>query len=311
MQFSSLTCGSNNLFDVDPLFRDTLNDNYHVKGCSPVLNQGDNAWVARFELLSDLSGNMRTLDGLPDMGAYETEKFTAKVYKSDISCFGEKNGIAIATASGGFSPFFYLWNTSSQNPMIDQLSEGNYIVIVTDADGCSDTLSVVITNPDPFQANTIITNATTTTTSDGVVAIQNIKGGTPPYYVKWSTGDSATLQINSLLPGIYQMTVTDSNGCDTIISVEVKVTSATGELLTSNWDAKISTNLSLSQNKVITLILTSSEPHDFKFLLSDSVGRNIGEGSFSSGIGVTDIEIPFCFTDFDRIPNKFESDWLR
>ena len=292
MQYSTLTCGNNNLFDVDPLFRDTVNGDYRVKGCSPALNQGDSNWVARFDLLNDLSGNARILNDLPDIGAYETDKFIAEVYKNDISCFGEEDGIAIAIASGGFSPFSYLWNTGSQNPMIDQLSEGNYIVVVTDADGCSDTLNVDIKNPEPLQIYTIITDATSATAFDGAVSIQNIEGGTPPYHIDWSTGDSATLQISSLSPGLYQLIVTDSNGCQSGITVEVKTTSATGEVSTSNWAAWISTNLSSSQDRIITLILNSSEPHDFKYLLSDSMGRNIGDGVFSSKTGISSIEIP-------------------
>ncbi|MCA9325531.1 SprB repeat-containing protein [Candidatus Saccharibacteria bacterium] len=42
------------------------------------------------------------------MGAYETEQFTAQVHKSNISCFGDQDGAAIAMASGGYSPYIYL-----------------------------------------------------------------------------------------------------------------------------------------------------------------------------------------------------------
>ena len=294
MQFALLNCGDSNLFNVDPLFRDTLNGDYRVKGCSPILNQGDNAWVANFGLLADLSGSARTIDGLPDIGAYETEQFTAQVHKSNISCFGDQDGAAIAMASGGYSPYIYQWNTGAQSAMIDHLSEGNYHVVISDADGCSSMFSVDFTNPDPLQVSTTVTDAATGTSLDGKVSIQDIGGGTPPYYIQWSTGDSAIFQIDGLLYGFYQLSVTDSNGCDTVISVEVKITSATDEIFPSDWDARISTGFSSSQNKIITLTLTGTESHDFKYILFDSSGRRLGNGAFQSGAGVKDIEIPFA-----------------
>ncbi|MCB0576079.1 MAG: hypothetical protein KDC61_16105, partial [Saprospiraceae bacterium] len=151
---------------------------------------------------------------------------------------------------------------------------------------------VDFTNPDPLQVSTTVTDAATGTSLDGKVSIQDIGGGTPPYYIQWSTGDSAIFQIDGLLYGFYQLSVTDSNGCDTVISVEVKITSATDEIFPSDWDARISTGFSSSQNKIITLTLTGTESHDFKYILFDSSGRRLGNGAFQSGAGVKDIEIP-------------------
>ncbi|MBK8191898.1 MAG: hypothetical protein IPK76_01275 [Lewinellaceae bacterium] len=292
MQYASLTCGENNLFNLDPLFRDTLNGDYRLKGCSPALNHGDSSWVARFGLLTDLSGSPRIIDGLPDIGAYETGAFSGNIQANNISCFGEQDGVAFATAFGGYSPYSYQWNTGLQSPMIDQLSAGNYALVITDTDGCSSISSVLIISPDPFQVSTIITDASGSTSSDGSVSIQDIKGGTPPYSIQWSTGDNDTFQLDSLQSGFYQLSITDSNGCDTIISVEVKSTSAISELFASIWDARISTSLSSSHNRGVTLIVTSTQPRDFKYLLYNSSGHILGDGVFSSGIGVTDIEIP-------------------
>jgi outer membrane protein OmpA-like peptidoglycan-associated protein len=46
-------------------------------------------------------------------------------------------------------------------------------------------------------------------TQDGSVKL-NVKGGTPPYKIKWSTGDLNTKQIFGLSAGQYRVTITDS-----------------------------------------------------------------------------------------------------
>jgi hypothetical protein len=48
---------------------------------------------------------------------------------------------------------------------------------------------------------------------DGAIEIE-LNGGLAPYQVLWNTGDTA-LQVDSLFAGDYQLTVTDSNSCQT------------------------------------------------------------------------------------------------
>ncbi len=57
------------------------------------------------------------------------------------------NGSAIANAFGGTTPYSYDWNTGDDGVVASGLSAGNYIVTVTDANGCSivDNVDVLIT----------------------------------------------------------------------------------------------------------------------------------------------------------------------
>jgi predicted outer membrane repeat protein len=41
--YPHVTCGPNNLYNLDPLFRDTANHDYSLLPCSPLLNKGSNA----------------------------------------------------------------------------------------------------------------------------------------------------------------------------------------------------------------------------------------------------------------------------
>ncbi|HRF40318.1 MAG TPA: adhesin, partial [Saprospiraceae bacterium] len=45
-------------------------------------------------------------------------------------------------------------------------------------------------------------------------------GGTPPYSFLWNNGQT-TPAISNLAPGIYNVTVTDLNGCDDIAGVQI------------------------------------------------------------------------------------------
>ena len=48
--------------------------------------------------------------------------------------------------------------------------------------------------------------------NDGAIAAVSVSGGTPPYSYLWNTGD-ITPGLNNLSTGVYQVTVTDANGC--------------------------------------------------------------------------------------------------
>ena len=63
------------------------------------------------------------------------------------SC-GMNDGTANVSASGGASPFTYLWLTSPVqiNSSIANLSPGTYTVIVADANGCNQQQSVIVTS---------------------------------------------------------------------------------------------------------------------------------------------------------------------
>lgn len=57
---------------------------------------------------------------------------------------GTGNGAALASAGGGTPPYTYAWNTGQNGPQISGLFAGNYIVLITDARGCtrSDTVTI-------------------------------------------------------------------------------------------------------------------------------------------------------------------------
>ncbi len=71
---------------------------------------------------------------------------------TDIICNGENTGTATANGSGGTNSFSYEWNTTpvQTTQMATGLSAGDYTVIITDTNGCSESESITINEPAVF-----------------------------------------------------------------------------------------------------------------------------------------------------------------
>lgn len=139
---------------------------------------------------------------------------------------GAADGSATVNVSGGVSPYTYQWDyNNATTATISNLPSNVYNVTVTDSGGCSQSGSVAVFVADGSDGNTACTNfsvdATITEAScsnagQGSISLQVNNGQTPLTY-QWSTGDT-TPSLEELLPGTYQYTVADANGCTKIDS---------------------------------------------------------------------------------------------
>ena len=170
-----------------------------------------------------LSASEGTIEGTPSAGTVYRLSLELPV---DVTVTGQNststcqpNGTASAEATGGVEPYSYLWNTTETDPSISFLDAGTYTVTVTDADGSTATGSVTITNVSPINPNAGATDETSVDGNDGT-ATSSAFGGSPPYSFEWSNGGT-TQTITNLEPGIYTVTVTDSEDCFALQSVIV------------------------------------------------------------------------------------------
>ncbi|MFM1915167.1 MAG: hypothetical protein RLZZ531_836, partial [Bacteroidota bacterium] len=129
----------------------------------------------------------------------------------DISCHNYTNGSINVTATGGTQPYTYAWSNGQTTSVLTGLSAGSYSVTVTDANGCTATSSITITQPAPIQLTSTIQNVLCFGGNNGSVNA-SITGGVFPYSILWSNGP-VNQSINNLTAGQYQITVTDINGC--------------------------------------------------------------------------------------------------
>ena len=135
---------------------------------------------------------------------------------TNIKCYGDKNGDARVTPSGGETPYYYKWDTNQGlqiTPKAVQLSGGQHYVTVTDNRGCQAKTSVLIKSPDEIELTKATKNVTCFGSKNGSAKIK-VKGGILPYTFLWNDfGKSKTDSISSLKSGFYTVSITDKNGC--------------------------------------------------------------------------------------------------
>lgn len=137
----------------------------------------------------------------------------------NVLCYNTNTGSAVLSATGGVSPYIYLWNPNvSSLPIATGLGPGNYQVTVSDANNCTVSTNVFINQPIvPMTASIAVTNVSCYGSQNGSMTV-NPSGGTPPYVYSWQPGAAATQTISNLHPGNYFVTVTDANQCTLIQS---------------------------------------------------------------------------------------------
>ena len=147
---------------------------------------------------------------------------------TNIVCAGDDNGSIEVTTTGGLDPLEYSLNGVDYQPgeLFENLSAGLYIVYVRDAAGCEFLLeNIEITEPaDGLMVTATVTDASSPVAEDGVLEAM-ASGGSAPYSYQWETGQ-ITPTIDELLPGDYNLTVTDDSGCSVIETFTVGVSSA-------------------------------------------------------------------------------------
>ena len=139
---------------------------------------------------------------------------------SDISCFGLGDGTASVSATGT-GPFSYNWiPTGGTDDTAIDLEEGTYEVEVTDADGCISTESILINEPDEIILD--LSSTESDCTDDTGTATVVASGGAGGFSYQWDdVSNQTTATATAIGAGIYEVVVTDADGCSASGSVTV------------------------------------------------------------------------------------------
>ncbi|NNE15648.1 MAG: HYR domain-containing protein [Saprospiraceae bacterium] len=138
----------------------------------------------------------------------------------DIDCFGNENGAVNINPFGGTGTLTCEWSFDEGCEQED-LEGGTYFVTITDEQDCSTVVEIEVFEPDELILNMSSTDANAG--NDGTATCRP-SGGTSPYDFAWSNGviDNGTMSsIDNLVPGDYEVTVTDENGCQEVNTVNV------------------------------------------------------------------------------------------
>ncbi|MCC7303614.1 MAG: gliding motility-associated C-terminal domain-containing protein [Bacteroidia bacterium] len=155
----------------------------------------------------------------------------------NVNCFGGNNGSASSTPSGGTPGYTYAWTPSGGNGQnATGLTAGTYTVTVTDANGCTASATVVITQPTALSITTAGFAALCNGSCNGQ-AVTIPAGGTLPYTYNWTPSGGTNASATGLCAGTYTIIVTDANGCtitDTAIVSQPAPLAATTTVDTSH-----------------------------------------------------------------------------
>jgi hypothetical protein len=130
----------------------------------------------------------------------------------NVSCFGGSNGVVAANASGGVSPYTYVWSGGGTNATKTGLPTGTYTISVTDYHGCIATASTTITQPTLLTVSAIQSGNISCLGGNNGSVSATPSGGTSPYTYSWSGGGSGAIK-SGISAGTYTITLTDNNGC--------------------------------------------------------------------------------------------------
>ena len=134
---------------------------------------------------------------------------------NDVSCKGEENGwISLEIESESY-PLKYYWSNGEDRSQIANLKAANYSVTVIDDNNCYSSETFTVNEPKELTLDTEFEFEK----SKGSVNLK-VEGGTAPFEYYWSNG-STEEDLRDVEFGVYEVTVTDSKGCEKSASFRV------------------------------------------------------------------------------------------
>jgi gliding motility-associated-like protein len=157
---------------------------------------------------------------------------------TNVSCNGGSNGSAVTAISGGQIPYSYTLNGGSTQSTgtYSNLAAGTYTIEVTDANGCSDTQPVTITQPAVVTLSFVSATAASCSGNNGSLTVSGA-GGTGTLHYTSNGGTSQISPIfNNVAGGNYTIQVVDDNGCSASTPATVGIVNNLTALLINDQD---------------------------------------------------------------------------
>lgn len=167
---------------------------------------------------------------------------------------------------GGTPPFNYTYSwdfnndgvmdSNLANPVYNFPSSGTYPIRLTVNDGTSITMITKDIFIDPNFGIQVSIFPTKINDNSGIIYVQSVTGGTPPYSYYWTGPNgftSTNRDIFNLAEGLYRLTVTDANGCTQTVEYVMDIASVLQiewkSLEVKEMGSKIAVNWELNSEK--------------------------------------------------------------
>lgn len=141
----------------------------------------------------------------------------------NISCFGLQDGIISANTMGAIFPVTFTLDGSlvQSTSFFQNVGPGMHTIVVEDADGCIDSVSITLVEPPAIQIDTMSTDVTCVGGRDGTL-YASASGGAGDFEYFWTTTPSTFDSIAiGQAPGSYTVQATDANDCRETATVTI------------------------------------------------------------------------------------------
>ena len=151
----------------------------------------------------------------------EPNPIVISLTSTPVTCNSSNGTASTVTISGGTPPY----TTFSWSPIggtaatASNLPAGLYSLTVTDANNCTGTQTVQVTNASGPQVTVSSTSVTCFGASTGTGST-SVTGGAAPITYSWSTG-ATTPSVTGLSNGIYTVIVTDASPCSVTNTITI------------------------------------------------------------------------------------------
>lgn len=202
---------------------------------------------------------------------------------NDVSCFGASDGSLQLSAQSGVSPYTYSIDGVNfvSGTTFSGLTGQQYTVIAKDANGCTASNQVTISEPAVLSIQTTsVTQVDCNGASNGSITVSST-GGSPNVlgyeYALGSGSFGLTNTFSSLSPGTYTVTTKDGNDCTATLTIAI---TEPDELVLNSTANQISCNGVEDGSIIINSATGGTGPYQYSF-----DGTNFGSITSLTGLG--------------------------
>ena len=174
---------------------------------------------------------------------------------TSTSCNGSSDGQLSIFTFGGPAPYQFSIDSApfGIDSVFTNLSAGSYLLTVQDANGCLDTITMIVTEPTLLLANS--GSPVTVCLGENVTLTASATGGTAPYSYSWNGVNQNPLTYSANATQTEQLIITDANGCTSAAQVittvlSLPIASATATPSTGGMPLQVTVS-NQSQNSTI------------------------------------------------------------
>ena len=192
------------------------------------------------------------------------------------------DGSITIDVSGGTPPYVVTWDDGQTGLMAIDLGAGFHTATVVDANGCTQTITIELTN-DPISVLGSVVDNLCFGDCQGQITL-TVEGGSEPYSLTWSDGQQG-VSASFLCNGEYQATITDDAGNE-VVSEWFEITSPSTIIIDGTaYDISC---INMEDGAIAINSDGGEAPFDYNWsntMIGDSIG-NLSPGEY--GVTVTD-----------------------